>query len=895
MRRRCVIVTAVVLCAVVAIAPRDARPETSPGWPQWRGPNRDGISPQTISIWPPVKLWEVNVGYGVSSVIATKGRVYAMGHRKGVDTVFCLDHQTGKTIWEYSYASKSDQTSDVRFPGPRSTPATDGKALYTLSLEGRLHCLEAASGKLLWTKTPEQMGASEKQQYGVCCAPLLHDNVVICDVATRCVALNKATGEEIWRSDGGGGWNGAAPIIADFGGTTCLVHGAGRCLDAAAGRELWKAPYGEMSVATPVVSGDKVFLSPFHGRELRGKPCGQGCAVVQGTDRQVSVVWNNDEVHSLCSAAVLWKGRLYAADRDDLTLAGESGRKMNLKCIDFNTGEVKWTERPIPWPSLVVADGKLLIQMLHGELILAEASPEGYKEYGRAKVVTGRCWTTPALADGKLYCRNNRGDVVCLWVGEKKDGLDTAAAGKDVAADQAAVHEGKSAKPSQQPMAPAVEDSPKQTNNNWPRFRGPGGAGRPSSTDLPSFFDGKTGQGILWQTPVPLPGYSSPVVWTNRVFLTGANEAIREVYCFDADSGKMLWRKAIENVPGSTPGPAKPWNAASYAAPTPATDGRHVYAIFANGDLACLDLEGKQIWALNVGLPDNEYGHASSLVAHRNLLLVQLDQAMAEDGKSKLLALDTRTGRTVWETKRPVGAGWSSPIVISVGRREQIITCGIPWVAAYDPTTGAEIWRADCLDWGYYAVPCPIFAHGLVFSVTDGAALAAIRPDGKGDVSKTHVVWTAEDDLPSICSPVSNGDLVFLLTSDGLLTCYHTQSGKQIWQEDFSAQGRSFEASPSLVGTRLYFVDNTGVMFIVKAASRFEELGRAEMGEPCSGASPAFVRGRIYLRGQKHLYCVGPASLNSGAKGPSTSHGLMYEWPHVVCLAKLYGWPCQVE
>ena len=199
------------------------------------------------------------------------------------------------------------------------------------------------------------------------------------------------------------------------------------------------------------------------------------------------------------------------------------------------------------------------------------------------------------------------------------------------------------------------------------------------------------------------------------VFLTGATEEKREVYCFDADSGKMLWRQAVEGRPAGAPGPAKPWNDASYAASTPAVDGRFVWAMFANGDVACFGHDGQLQWVRNLGLPDNEYGHASSLIRHQSLLVVQLDQGMEQDRKSKLLAMDARSGRTVWETERPVGAGWSTPIVISAGSQEQIITCGIPWVIAYDPEDGREIWRADCLDGGYYAVPSPIFASGRSF------------------------------------------------------------------------------------------------------------------------------------------------------------------------------------
>jgi outer membrane protein assembly factor BamB len=208
-----------------------------------------------------------------------------------------------------------------------------------------------------------------------------------------------------------------------------------------------------------------------------------------------------------------------------------------------------------------------------------------------------------------------------------------------------------------------------------------------------------------------------------------------------------------------------------------------------------------------------------------------------------------------------VSAGWGTPIVIATPAGRQIVTCGNPWVIACEPATGKELWRADVLDGGYYAVPSPVYARGLVFSVTEGAVLAAIRPDGKGDVRKTHVLWSAEDDLPNVCSPVSDGRSVFLLSSAGVLGCFDITTGKRTWSKDFSGESpRSFEASPTLAGGRLYLLDNAGRMLMVPASAtgpKDHEILVAELGEPCPGASPAVVEGRLFIRGEKHLYCIG--------------------------------------
>lgn len=393
--------------------------------------------------------------------------------------------------------------------------------------------------------------------------------------------------------------------------------------------------------------------------------------------------------------------------------------------------------------------------------------------------------------------------------------------------------------------------SPEEIKKNWPRFRGLGGLGISVYANVPTSWNGNTGEGILWKTPVPLPGENSPVVWGNRVFLTGATEEKRQVYCFDADSGELLWQKGV-NTPGSTEEPPVVMEDTGFAAPTAVADGQRVYAIFANGDIACFDFEGERVWAMNLGKPENMYGHASSLAMYQNLLLVLFDQGTdGEDGLSALMAFDARSGRTVWETERPVPNSWASPIVINTGEDEQVIACGNPWVISYNPATGEELWRAECLDGDIG--PSPIYADGLVFAVNDYAYLAAIRPDGRGNVTETHILWKAEDGLPDICSPLSDGELVFLITTDGYMTCYDAKDGSNLWEKDFET---SFKSSPSLVGDKIYLMSEEGVMFIFVADREYKELGRAELGEPAN-TCPAFLNERIYIRGKEHLYCIG--------------------------------------
>jgi outer membrane protein assembly factor BamB len=392
--------------------------------------------------------------------------------------------------------------------------------------------------------------------------------------------------------------------------------------------------------------------------------------------------------------------------------------------------------------------------------------------------------------------------------------------------------------------------SPEQISRNWPRFRGPGGLGISHYTNIPDNWNGKTGEGILWKTEIPLVGMNSPVVWEDRVFLSGGDPNSLEVYCFDAFSGELLWTGNVRNLSLSNNETLDIMEETGYAAPTVATDGRRVYAIFAMGVVGSFDFDGNKIWEKDLGLPDNMYGYASSLAIFEDLLLIQYDQGAVEDGKSAFIALESYSGRIVWETKRPVGSSWTSPIVTQIDNQYQLITCSNPWVIAYNPVDGTELWRADCL--GADVAPSPIYANGLIFAVEPHMKTVAIRPDGSGDVTETHIPYNI-DLAPDICSPVGNNEMIFLLSSDGYLCCFKTADGTKLWEQELR---QYFQASPSLVGDKLYLLSEEGVMFIVEAGLEYKEAAKCELGEKCF-ASPAFADGRIYIRGEKNLYCIG--------------------------------------
>jgi outer membrane protein assembly factor BamB len=385
----------------------------------------------------------------------------------------------------------------------------------------------------------------------------------------------------------------------------------------------------------------------------------------------------------------------------------------------------------------------------------------------------------------------------------------------------------------------------------WSSFRGASGSGVTSSPNFPVAWDGATGTGILWKVEIPLSGMSLPVVWGNKVYLTGASTEKREVYCYDLVTGTRLWQmeaKGIANPPKKVP---EIFQDTGYAAPTSVTDDRLVCSIFANGDVIAIDPCAKLLWTLDLGLPFNRYGHSSSLAWYQDKVLIQYDQDTEKGIPSRLLALDAMTGKPVWSTLRKVSDSWSSPVVVETEKGAQLITMANDAIIAYDPASGRELWNVKCS--GSDVGPSPIFAGGLVLASITGDHIYAIRPDGTGDVTATHVAWTSEDGVTDVASPVSNGELVFFAHSGGLITCLEVMTGKKVWDHHLDGE---FYGSPGLAGDKLYLVARNGTVFILKAGRQFEEIGKAALGEPSDG-SPVFVGDRILIRGLKTLFCIG--------------------------------------
>jgi outer membrane protein assembly factor BamB len=378
---------------------------------------------------------------------------------------------------------------------------------------------------------------------------------------------------------------------------------------------------------------------------------------------------------------------------------------------------------------------------------------------------------------------------------------------------------------------------PKVTSNS---FRGNDANGMTQAKNIPVKWDLQGGSNIAWKSEIPRGGQSSPIINGNRVFITGANAQARELYCYDLNTGKLLWTLAAANIPGSPAEVPKTTDDTGLASASVSTNGKQVCAIFATGDVICADMEGKQLWAKNIGVPDNHYGYASSLLVFKNQLFIQYDNRNTH----KLIALNTENGNELWTKERADKIAWSSPSIAYINNEPQLILMGNPSITAYNPTTGDQIWRVECFMGEVGASACS--ANGIIFGASEYAKMVAIKgADGS-------VLWESMDYLPEASSPVATADNVYLATSYGVVASFDTKTGELKKEHE---TGEEFYSSLMLVEGKIYLFSNGGKMHIFSADDEFNLLDSFETGEN-TYATPAFTDGRIVVRTDQSIYCV---------------------------------------
>jgi outer membrane protein assembly factor BamB len=388
--------------------------------------------------------------------------------------------------------------------------------------------------------------------------------------------------------------------------------------------------------------------------------------------------------------------------------------------------------------------------------------------------------------------------------------------------------------------------------NYWPRWRGPSGQGHALGTGYPDRWSAT--DNVRWRTPVPGRGHSSPIVWGDHVFLTTASQDGREVsmLAFNRTDGRQLWQTG---VPASGVERVYPKN--SRASATPTTDGERVYASFGTHGLAAFDFSGRRLWHTDLGDLSNYHGSAGSPVLYKDRILLYQDHDGTASLRSFVAAFDKSTGKPIWITPRRETVGWGTPIVIRAGGRDELIVSSQNQVYAYSPDTGEELWRVRGNT--FEVIPTPVVGHGLVFCSSGRAGpTLAIRPGGHGDVTRTHVAWSAAKGSPFVPSAVLNGDLLYLVNDmQSVLTVYEATTGEVVYQDRLGPPMREgFSSSPVAVGDTLFFTNDLGQTFVVEAGRSFRLRHVNELGAPVL-ASPALVDGTWYWRTDRELIAIG--------------------------------------
>ncbi len=398
--------------------------------------------------------------------------------------------------------------------------------------------------------------------------------------------------------------------------------------------------------------------------------------------------------------------------------------------------------------------------------------------------------------------------------------------------------------------------APSGNAGDWPQFRGSTGQGLTTATNLPtewSYSPNGASKNIAWKTAIPGQGWSSPVVLDDRVYLTTAiaqpgGQSSLHALALAAANGAILWNVEVFRV---RPGPKHDKN--SNASPTPVVEAGRLYAHFGHEGTACLDLDGNLLWRNTSLSYDPFHGNGGSPILAGDALIFSADGAR----NPFVAALHKNTGRVLWRAPREIDSprtfSFSTPLLIEVNNRLQVISPASGAVCSYDPQNGREIWRVRYPD-GYSVVPRPVYGRGLLFlsSGFDRPAILAIRPDGQGDVTATHVAWTLRRGAPTTPSPLLLGDDLYVLSDSGIASCVDADTGHGFWQERI---GGNCSASPLAGDGKIYFQNEEGLGVVVRAGRKFEKLASNPLHERTL-ASYAVDGNALLIRGAQHLFRI---------------------------------------
>jgi outer membrane protein assembly factor BamB len=774
-------------------------------WPNWRGSDYNGISNETD--WDPAKLkqgveplWRASIGTGFSSVIVSGGKAFAMGNTakskddaEQLDIVFCFDAVTGKELWNHSYENQLDPKNYEG--GTLASPTVSGKNVYTVSKDGKAFCLNVDTGNVVWQKNVLDDFGIKRTTWGTAGSPLIMDDMVIYNVGTQGLALNKNDGGLIWKSGTGpGGYATAMPFTRD--GKKCIAMFGEKDVKgivAANGEKIWQYKWEtkyEVNAADPVIEGDKVFVSSGYNR---------GCALLQVNGAEVTKLWENKNMRSHMNGPVLLDGFLYGTDEDQLC------------CLDFATGQVKWTEKSVGKCSVSAADGKLLVIGDKGKLIIAQASPEGFNVISQAQVLTGKCWTVPVLANGLIYVRNAAGDLVCIDVRGKKNG-------------------------------PVNEISAKHT---WHQWRGPNRDGKSPETGLMKNWP-QGGPKMLWSLEGLGDGFSSMSISDGLIFTAGKFEDDGKVFAIDLQGNKKWeklygreWTKTQPGVRG-----------------TPTVDADRVYFISGVGVVYCFDAKTGNIkWQVDAF---NEYDGRYARWGIAESALIDGDKIFFTVGgkKAAMVALDKMSGKTIWASKSiDDKAAYCSPILIERAGKRTVVNMMASNIIGVDADTGQLLWQYDIEDYiddnRQIHASTPAYDDGCLFFSSGydmGGVKLKIADDGKS-VSK---LWSTKTmDTHHGCFVLADGYIYgsnWKENPHGDWVCLDWKTGEVMYETKWNGRKGSIIYADGM----LYCYDETdGIVGLVKAApEKFELVSsfKVELGEDQHWAHPVVYGGLLYIR-----------------------------------------------
>jgi outer membrane protein assembly factor BamB len=390
-----ILMFALIVASLAAVAVQAA------DWAMYRGPDHTGISKETgwFDASADIKvLWQQKIGTGYGSIAIGGGRAFVTGHDSGKDSVFCFDAKTGRKVWVFSYDSNPKVPKEYmggHVGGPYATPCIDGDSVYTISKHGVVHCFSADKGVANWTAKIK----SKNPKWGFAGSPMVVGDLLILNAGGAGTAFNKSTGKLVWSSGPApGGYSTPVPIQRDGKPHVILFTAKTVAIVAAAdGKKVWSAPWAtkyDVNASDPIVAGENLFISSGYGT---------GCCLLPLAKADPKPIWKNKNMKTHMSGAVLLGGCVYGFDEKALT------------CLDLKTGEKKWTQDGLGKGSLMMADGKLIVLSEKGKLVIAKASPDGFKELSSGVILKAgtQCWTMPALSDGLIFARNSAGDLVC--------------------------------------------------------------------------------------------------------------------------------------------------------------------------------------------------------------------------------------------------------------------------------------------------------------------------------------------------------------------------------------------------------------------------------------------------------------------------------------------------